>query len=332
MSPSKLRLPKPDGGPAERAAWAFYTLAALGSTIGQIWVGVDVPPWPAAMPVWLRAVMVLPFAVVLDLGGVVCSAFADTRQRKGEGAYGWRILSAAAVCLGVGINIVGHATVPYLAVVFGGLGVFAYAVWLLHSAARRRDALRADHKLADTAPVYGWSQWRREPEVTRRAKNLALEYGYSMFESLAEARIQLRNERRHAALAAHIETDIKARHDDKIKAAIAVTTMDIGAIAAKLMALSDSDGWARSINAGLAPPPLPPAPAGRQTHPLPAAPQQATDSAAPGYDLPQLADPDLAAVPVPSSAVLRQIPAEQHRYDKWRQVWQAIAEDPGQSN
>lgn len=48
--------------------------------------------------------------------------------------------------------------------------VFAYAVWLMHAAAGHRDA----GKLADTAPVYGLAQWRREPAVTRRARSLAL--------------------------------------------------------------------------------------------------------------------------------------------------------------
>src|SRR6266545_3775994 len=117
---------------AEHAAWVFYLIAALGSTIGQVWVGVTIPPWPGELDLWWRALMVTPFA--------------DSRQRLGEAAYGWRILSAGSVTTGVAINIIGHADVPYLAVVFGGLGVFAYTVWLMHSAARRRDALRAAGK------------------------------------------------------------------------------------------------------------------------------------------------------------------------------------------
>lgn len=103
---------------AERVAWAFYAIAALGSTIGQIWVGVTTPPWPADLEWFWRAAMVAPFAAVIDLGGVVTSAFADARQRLGEAAYGWRALSVGAVATGVAINIIGHADVPYLAVVF----------------------------------------------------------------------------------------------------------------------------------------------------------------------------------------------------------------------
>src|SRR5205085_11312371 len=108
------------------AAWIFYLIAALGSTIGQIWVGVQTPPWPDGLDWWWRALFVAPFAAVIDLGGVVTSAFADWRQRLGEAAYGWRVLSLGSATVGVAINILGHRDVPYLATVFGGLGVFAY--------------------------------------------------------------------------------------------------------------------------------------------------------------------------------------------------------------
>ena len=46
------------GRAAERAAWAFYAIAALGSSIGQIWVGIDTPPWPDSVPLWVRALLV----------------------------------------------------------------------------------------------------------------------------------------------------------------------------------------------------------------------------------------------------------------------------------
>jgi hypothetical protein len=200
------------GRAAERAAWAFYAIAALGSSIGQIWVGVQTPAWPPTLPLWVRALLALPFAVVIDLGGVVTSGFADTHQRLGENAYGWRILSAGSVTLAVGINVVGHASSPSLATVFGGLGIFTYTVW-------RRDALRA--------------------------KSLALEFGYRLHESLTEARSQLRAERRRTALASHIDTMIRARHDkDPVLASIAATTTPVDDIADALIAMIDSTGWA----------------------------------------------------------------------------------------
>jgi len=307
------------GRAAEHAAWVFYLIAALGSSIGQIWVGVEVAPWPESMPLWLRAVLALPFAIVIDLGGVVCSGFADTRQRLGENAYGWRMLSAASVTLAVGINIVGHAATPYLATVFGGLGVFAYTVWLLHSSARRRDALRAAGKLAATPPSYGPAQWWREPAITRRAKNLALEFGYSLHESLAQARSQLRTEVRRTALAAHIEAKIRSRHEeDPILASIAATTTPVDDVADTLMAMIDTRGWAWAIAAEIQPPQV--------EHAMPAA----------GEPAPRTGDSrdsrDSGQPRLPGTAVLRQIPTQQADYDRWRQIWQAMTDNPAMSN
>jgi hypothetical protein len=300
---------------AEKAAWVFYVIAAGGSTIGQIWVGVVTPPWPASFPWWLRAILVLPFAVVIDLGGVVTSAFADARQRLGEPATMWRILSASSVTVGVAINIIGHRDVPYLAAVFGGLGVFAYSIWLGHSAARRRDTLRAAGKLADTAPDYGFAQRRREPEVTRRASALAVEHGYKVHESLTVARQQLRVERRNAALATHIEKHMRAQHKDPILASIAVTTADIDAVATRLMELFDAEAWVRSLSVQLVPRSAaeaiePPQPA-IDDHPEPA----------PGPE-----------VVMPPADVLKRVPTKQAEYDRWRQLWAALVAEPDVDN
>ncbi|MCG5446217.1 hypothetical protein NIE79_004785 [Micromonospora sp. NIE79] len=296
--------------PVEHAAWIFYAIAALGSTIGQIWVGVQIPPWPDTLHWWWRAVFVAPFAIVIDLGGAVTAAFADWRQRLGEAAYGWRALSAATVTVGVTTNIVGHADVAYLAVVFGGLGVFAYAIWLMHSAARRRDALRATGKLADTAPVYGLTQWWREPAVTRRARSLALTQQLPLHQSLAHARQQLRDEKRRTALATHVETLIRSRHDDPVRADIAATTLDLDAVAADLTAHADVTGWARVIGADLRPPPVP----------------------LPGVGGDVDADPERESVtvagPMPPADVLRRVPQDQASYDRWRQLWADLKADP----
>ncbi|MET7396293.1 hypothetical protein ABZS66_22710 [Dactylosporangium sp. NPDC005572] len=50
--------------------------------------------------------------------------------------------SSVTVAVAVAVDVLGHRDVPCLATVFDGLGVFAYAVWLMRSATRRRDALR----------------------------------------------------------------------------------------------------------------------------------------------------------------------------------------------
>jgi hypothetical protein len=201
--------------------------------------------------------------------------------------------------------------VPYLAVVFGGLGVFAYTVWLMHAAARRRDALRAAGKLADTAPVYGFAQWRREPAITRRARSLA--HGYRPHESLDLARAQLRNEQRRAALAKHVETLIRSRHQDPVRAAIAATTLDIDAVAAALTTQADVTGWARVIGADLLPPQPPVDTAGTNTSGRELAPGPAA--------LPVMA-------PMPRTDVLRRVPTNQDAYDRWRQLWAELAANP----
>lgn len=299
---------------AEKAAWIFYIIAAGGSTIGQIWVGVVTPPWPDSFPWWLRAILVAPFAVVIDLGGVVTSAFADARQRLGEPATMWRILSASSVTAGVAINIIGHHDVLYLAAVFGGLGIFAYSIWLGHSAARRRDALRAAGKLADTAPDYGFAQRRREPEVTRRASALAVEHGYSVHESLTVARQQLRVERRNTALATHIEKHMRAMHKDPILASIAVTTADIDAVATRLMELFDAEAWARSLSVQLVPPTVAAA-----IKPQPVADEHPEPEPGP-------------AIVMPPADVLKRVPTKQAEYDRWRQLWKALIAEPDVSN
>ncbi|MFI6079112.1 hypothetical protein ACIA5C_47165 [Actinoplanes sp. NPDC051343] len=311
---------------AEKSAWVFYAIAALGSSIGQTWVGVDVSPWPGWMPLWASILAVAPFALVIDLGGAVAAAFADARRRLGENAYGPRIVSAVAAACAVAINIVGHFTTPYLAVMFGGLGVLAYTVWLMHSAARRRDALRAVGKLPATPPSYGLSQWVREPEVTSRAKRLALQHGYNLNDSLTKARIQLRTEERRAALARHIETMIRARHDtNPVLASIAATTTPIDDIADALMTMIDTDGWARAIAAEIqapTPAPLPGTPGPQPEHSERESANPAEEEREDHRDE-EIDAIDHAADPLTDLALM--IPTNPTAYRRWREMWIKIA-------
>ena len=292
-----------DGAVVERAAYLFYAIAAVGSSIGQIWVGVTTAPWPETLPLGARAAIVAPFALVIDLGGVVTSAFADHRQRLGETAISWRILSALSMTVGVGINVIGHYDTPYLAVVFGGLGCFAYSVWLMHSAARRRDALRAAGKLGATPPVYGIVRWIKEPALTRLARDLALQHGYSLFESLAAAREQVRTQQRHAALLAHVRRYVTDQHDDPILASIAVTGTDTDSLAAKIRDGMNVDAIAAGILTQLNPP----------------ATLADTTTSSPAL-------PSLTAI-MPADA-LRVVPSKQDEYDRWRQIWEQIRHEP----
>jgi hypothetical protein len=326
-----------DGRLVQRAAFVFYTVAAVGSSIGQVWVGVVTPPWPPAVPWWLRAILVLPFAVVLDLGGVVTAAFADWRQRKGEHAVSWRILSATWIAIGVGINIVGHADTPYLAVVFGSLGTFAYTVWLLHAASRRRDALRTAGKLDDTAPKYGLRQWRREPDITARARSLAIEHGHSRLQSLHIARRQLHDEQRDQALQQLLLRHIKAQHNDTVLASIGAATAPIEALAAQLTARFDSAAWIDYLAGYLQPPALQaehrrryaPAHPSHST-PITGAADQHHNQEEDGLD--ETDDHSLSPNPAPENPVAGEArgshlpsPVTDARLRRWRAIWQKLA-------
>jgi hypothetical protein len=165
-------VPQPRWSPARLAYW-FYAVAASGAVIGQTWVTVAHVPWPVGMPGVVCVLAVLPFALCLELLAMALSAMADERMRLGERAYGFRFFSAVVAVVAVGILVAGHWPHLYWSAAFGLLSGSAYLLWLLHSAARRRDALRAAGKLADTAPDYGL--WRRllHPIWTARAAELA---------------------------------------------------------------------------------------------------------------------------------------------------------------
>src|SRR5205085_6540615 len=113
---------------------------------------------------------------------------------------------------------------------------------------------------------------------------------------------QLHDEQRRAALATHVETLIRSRQDDPVRAEIAATTLDLDAIAAELRAQADVPGWARVIGADLLPPTPPDTRLNPDTEREPAA-------------LPTLTGP------MPPADVLRRVPQDQASYDRWRHLW-----------
>lgn len=227
-----------------RLAYAFYGVAAAGAVIGQVWVALERIPWDAAWPMWLRLGAVLPFALCLELLAMVLAAMADERQRLGEPAYGFRLFSGVVAVLAVGIIVAGHWPHAYQVAAFGALSGAAYALWLLHSAARRRDALRAAGLLEPAAPAYGVWRRLRHPVLTARAAEFARERGLSVHESMRMAERALRVEARRPALAAAVERAVRADHDDPLRADIEARTLDLDAIAAELEARADYAWWA----------------------------------------------------------------------------------------
>jgi hypothetical protein len=248
----KATVAPPRWSPARLAYW-FYAVAAAGAVIGQTWVAVTHVPWSPGVPAAVRVAAVLPFALCLELLAMALAAMADHRMRLGEHAYGFRTFSAVVATVAVGILVVGHWPHLYWSAGFGLLSCSAYLLWLLHSAARRRDALRAAGKLADTAPDYGL--WRRvhHPIWTARAAELAREgrvdadggwRPLGLYESLRAADLAMRAEKRRPAIARAVEQVVRADQHDPRMAEIAVHTLDLDRLAAELEARVEYAAWA----------------------------------------------------------------------------------------
>ncbi len=243
---------------ADKVAYAFYATAAAAALVGQVWAGVTHIPWPdSGFSQLLKIVLVTPAVAVLELGGVATAALADLRRRKGEQAYAYRAMSFFAALVAVVFNVVGHwrPEERFLAFGFGGLSAFAYVLWLIHSSARRRDALRRAGQMRETGPVYGIVQWAREPRVTWLARSLAIEHGYGLYESLRAAQHQIRNKSRRDAIAGTVAEYIRSEHQDERLAKIAETTYDPDRLAGMLEERINYEVITSKLTKAISPPP-----------------------------------------------------------------------------
>ncbi|MGY4767080.1 hypothetical protein ACXC9Q_09190 [Kribbella sp. CWNU-51] len=245
---------------ADKVAYAFYATAAAAALVGQVWAGVTHIPWPdTGFSTFLKIILVTPAVAVLELGGVATAALADLRRRKGEQAYAYRAMSFFAALVAVVFNVVGHwrPEERFLAFGFGGLSAFAYVLWLIHSSARRRDALRRAGQMRETGPVYGVIQWAREPRVTWLARSLAIEHGYGLYESLRAAQHQIRNRSRREAIAGTVAEYIRSEHQDERLAKIAETTYDPDRLAGMLEERINYEVITNKLTKAISPPPEP---------------------------------------------------------------------------
>jgi hypothetical protein len=245
---------------ADKVAYAFYATAATAALVGQVWAGVTHIPWPdEGFSPFLKIALVTPAVAVIELGGVATAALADLRRRKGEQAYAYRAMSLFAAIVALVFNVVGHwrPEERFLAFGFGGLSAFAYVLWLIHSSARRRDALRKAGQMATTGPVYGVVQWAREPKVTWLARSIALEHGYGLYESLRAARHQIRNNARRDAIAGTVAEYIRSEHQDERLAKIAETTYDADRLAGMLEERINYEVVTNKLTLAISPPPDP---------------------------------------------------------------------------
>lgn len=229
-----------------RAALRLFYLVVLG--VALTGAGLAARDW---LDWWA------PFAfaavAAVELGGVVLSMHADRRRQLGERALAARALSAAVAAGAVLVNFFGHRDQIGQAAFFAGMSALGYSVWLIDSASRRRDHLRAARKLPPTPPVYGLVQWLRHPWVTRRARRLALaDPTLGLYESLAAAERAVRAARRQAAISAALHDKIRAAVNPTM-ATIAVTVYDLDEVAARLTATADYDGLTELLAADLRP-------------------------------------------------------------------------------
>lgn len=238
-----------------RLATAFYAAAATGAVIAQTMVAMAHIPWSESIALPVRVLVSGAGAATLELLAVVLAVMADYRMRLGERAVAVRVFSALVAIVATGVIVIGHHHDLYLATALATLSAAAYLLALVHMAARRRDALRAAGMLAQVPPSYGLLRWIRRPVLTARAAELARVQGLGLRESLTQAELELRAERRRPAIAAAVESAIRSSHDDPRMAEIAVSTLDLDRIAAELAATADYAGWAARLAPAVTAPP-----------------------------------------------------------------------------
>jgi len=202
---------------------AMAGLALYGQSDGLMtWLGID-----------RLTALAVGFAV--ELLAAVLLGFADWRRTdRGEQAIAARVLSVA-VALGVAaLNYFAHQTHIGQYMLFTGASLAGYAVWTLHSNARRRDALRAADRLAAQPPVFGLAAWLRSPKTVWRARQLATaDTSLSVHTAIAQARTELATEKRQRAIAAALRRKL-ARSLDATSADIAMVSYDLDEVAARL--------------------------------------------------------------------------------------------------
>jgi hypothetical protein len=131
------------------------------------------------------------------------------------------------------------------------MSALGYGVWLLDSAARRRDELRARRMLAEPPPAYGLARWLRHPWRTHAARALAIETPeLGLHGSIAAERAASRREKRHAAIAVLLRRKL-SQGRDQVAAELAIATYDLDEIAARLAAAADYDGLTALLGADL---------------------------------------------------------------------------------
>jgi hypothetical protein len=223
----------------------FYVVVLLVALAGQVSGAVEALHIPLAAAV--------PSVAALELGGIVVLANADVRRRLGERAIASRVLSVGIAASAVAFNWLAHRN-HLLGAFFAGMSALGYLVWLMHTENQRRDRLRVKGDLPPTTPAYEMiGHWLRHPLLTVRARAMAkADPRLGLYDSLAEARAEIRREQRQAAIAKVLHRKIRSAVDPKT-ADIAIAVYDLDEIASRLADRADYDGLTTLIAADLAP-------------------------------------------------------------------------------
>jgi hypothetical protein len=239
---------------ADRVAYAFYGAAALSAVVGSALGAVSLIEWPVWLSKELQYVIASVPVAVVELGGAVSAALGDQRRQLGERAIGYRAMSGGIAAAAIAWQLFSHHFMWY-GWAFAGLSVIAYTLYLLHSAAKRRDALRSSRKMANLAPVYPLWQQIRHPQIVRLAKSLVQEdETLGIFEALRMAREELATQHRHEMIAKALKRAYKEAYKDSATGReVILATMDLERLAAKVEGNADYEGWAAVISSKLAP-------------------------------------------------------------------------------
>jgi hypothetical protein len=228
----------------DRLLVIFYSAALVNALVGQtqgasLWLHWDIVPALAAVG-------------TAELAGVAIMAYADARRRLNEAAVGARVLSFLVAAGAVALNWFGHydsKDQPTIAgAYFAGMTGLAYLIYVIRTEAKRRDRLRKLGRLAHTPPAYGMWQWAFHPNLTRRARNLARDDAQLTREkSLAAAKAEIREEKRHAAVVAVLARYAQATARDAQAGEAVVHAYNLDDIAKRITAGADADALAQMV-------------------------------------------------------------------------------------
>lgn len=221
---------------------AMAGLALYGQSDGLMsWMAIDRIP-------------ALAVALAVELLAAVLFAFADWRRVAfGEQAIAARLLSVS-VALGVAaMNFYGHEGNIGTTALYTGASLAGYAVLVLHTEARRRDALRAAGRLPAQAPAYGLALWLRMPATVWRARQLAVaDPVLGVYDSIAAAETEAATAVRHRALVAALRVAV-ARDLDPVTGRVALASCDLDAVAVHVAEGMDYNRLAARFVADIAP-------------------------------------------------------------------------------